>query len=125
MESDCDCTITMNTTIGETFYNEVVIHLYEHYNGDEDYFKIEESDLTNVVAIIDKDDLAVMAKRLKIPAKKVRSHLIDKFYDGGYISRKSYVVDCFKEILEYIYWIKEADTVSRKNNSWKHVRTEL
>ena len=102
MSSDDDCCLMMSITIGETILDELALCLEEHYNGDDDYFKLNKNNLTKVVAIIDKHELSVMAKHLGIPASDVRKHLVEKFSDDGYISRTSYVRDAFQEILDYV-----------------------
>ena len=75
MSSDDDCCLMMSITIGETILDELALCLEEHYNGDDDYFKLNKNNLTKVVAIIDKHELSVMAKHLGIPARSEEAHV--------------------------------------------------
>lgn len=102
ISSDDDAPIMSSVTIGETIQGELALCLEDHYNGDDDYFKIDEDDLNKVVFVIDPYELPAMAKRIGIPTSEVRNHLIEKFSDDGYISRRDYIQEVFQDILNYI-----------------------
>lgn len=102
ISSDDDAPIMSSITIGETVRNELALCLEDHYNGDDDYFSIDKNELTNVVFVIDQYELSIMAKRIGIPTSEVRNHLIEKFSDGGYISRRDYIQEVFQEMLNYV-----------------------
>lgn len=102
ISSDDDAPIMSSITIGETIRGELALCLEDHYNGDDDYFSIDENELTSVVFVIDPYELPIMAKRIGIPTGEVRNHLIEKFSDGGYISRRDYIQEVFQEMLNYV-----------------------
>lgn len=102
MSSDDDCPIMSYITIGETKLGELALCLEDHYSGDDDDLSLGPDDLAKVVAVIDNDDLSAMAKHIGIPAHKVRDYLFEKFYDGGFISRRAYIRESFQEILNFI-----------------------
>jgi len=102
MESDGDCEIVASIVIGNDILGNLVIQLeYNDYGND---FPTGTSypSCKATTAVIERDSMERMARKLHLPVKELTNHLIRKFYDGGYISRNAYVRRCFGKMLDYV-----------------------
>lgn len=102
MESDSESPIVMTIVIGNNILDELVICLVEEDYESETTAALDVEYTAKYVAVIEKDSLAVMAEKLRIDLAKMRGHLVDKFSEGGYIPNKSYVVNAYRNILDYV-----------------------
>ena len=102
MESDSESPIVMTIVIGNNILDELLLCLVEEDYESETTAALDVEYTAKYVAVIDKDSLAVMAEKLNIELVKMRDHLIDKFSEGCYISNKSYVMNAYRNILDYV-----------------------
>ena len=102
MASDEDCQIMTYLLIGTNIYNELVICI-EKEDGGWDYPEgMLYTPKRRTYAILDADNMQVMAKRLRVEVKDLSNYLSQKFCYAGYISRSSKVYHEFQKILNFI-----------------------
>lgn len=116
MASDEDCQIMTYLLIGTNILDELVICI-EKEDGGWDYPKgMLYTPDRRTYAILDADNMRVMAKKLRVEVKDLSSYLCRKFSYGGYISHSSVVTREFQKILNFIldcgakYRLKETDS---------------
>lgn len=102
MASDEDCQIMTYLLIGTNIHDELVICL-EKEDGGWDYpegmlYTPEQKTL----AVVDAENMQLMARKLRIEVKDLPTYLYRKFYYGGYIHHSSVVIRGFQKVLDYI-----------------------
>ena len=102
MASDEDCQIMTYLLIGTNIHDELVICL-EKEDGGWDYPEgMYYTPERRTYAILDADNMLVMAKKLRVEVKDLSTYLYRKFRYGGYISHSSGVYREFQRILNFI-----------------------
>lgn len=95
LESDSESSVVMTLSIGNTILDELVLSLNEEVY-DDDIVSVPKT-----IAVIDKDNLLLMANRLKIKPADLKAFLVEKFSEGGRLTR-NYVRQVFQQMLEFV-----------------------
>lgn len=117
MSSHEDYQIMADIFIGYDVLENLVIRLCVHDEGDGYPTGTVFTSREETKAIIDKEEVKTLARRLKIPPSALKNYLYEGFKVRGYISSTDYVTASFSNMLNYI--LDQGGKYRLKNTSFK------
>lgn len=100
IESDSECTFVTTISVGNNILDELTFCLEEE--SYDDSTDPGYGTTVKAMAVLDKDNLLLLAERLKINPSHLKDYMIEKFGKNGHIAYSSYVVHAYQKLLDFI-----------------------